>query len=253
MSWVRRTPGMMPPPMVGRPGPGCGAGAAGPGAAGGGGAPRGRGPGTGGGGGGRGAGGGGGWSGSTGEQRKEWAEGGGRQAEAGGDAGQERRETRRVGASGALPEIVGRRQREAGEQVAGERVGDGLRGPAGEGVLLGPLDVVRDAARLHTQQLDLARVLRGQRVAGRRLELRLEGLREAEGQAVHGVAPEGGARARRIEGPRVAVRDRGRRRILPGHGGRDRVADPLQGPKAGEEPEQGGRDRSEEHTSELQS
>src|SRR3989304_1451286 len=39
MSWVRRTPGMMPPPMVGRPGPGCGAGAGGWGPGGGGGPP----------------------------------------------------------------------------------------------------------------------------------------------------------------------------------------------------------------------
>src|SRR3989475_329948 len=103
-----------------------------------------------------------------------------RDGERRGEICEERVELRRVDARLTAPQVVGQAQAESRQQVRGEGVVDRLGLPPGATGVLRLLEVVGERARVDAEQPELAgRALR-RGVAGRRLELRLEVLRQAE-------------------------------------------------------------------------
>src|SRR5882762_8785329 len=129
-------------------------------------------------------------------------------------------------------------QAEPRQQVRRERVADRRGLPAGVTRLFRLLEIVRQRARVDAQDPDLARrLLAG--VARRRLELGLEVLRQANTDRLLRIAAGGEVPARGIERVRECRIDRGSRRVGVADLGRDRMANPGDGPESREEAEEG--------------
>ena len=155
------------------------------------------------------------------------------------DARQERREFRRVGAHGSVPQVMCRRETKPRQEIGSERVAERLSRPPGPSRVLRLLEVVGDGAGVDAQQPELARLV-SRRVAGRRLELRLEVLRQPERDGLLRIAPDVVHPAGRIDGMRELVRHLARRGVLIAHDRGEGVPDARQRPDPGEEPEEGG-------------
>src|SRR2546422_2506798 len=128
-------------------------------------------------------------------------------------------------------------QAEPRQQVRRERVADRRGLPAGVTRLLGLLEIVRQRARVDTQDPDLARRLLAS-IARRRLELGLEVLRQAEADRLLRIAAGGEVPTGGIERERKCRIDRGSRRVGVADLRRDRMANPGDGPESREEREE---------------
>src|SRR5438270_6146702 len=156
------------------------------------------------------------------------------------DTREEGREPRRITPHIAPPEVVREGKVEPREQVGDEGIPQCLRGPAGAVGLFGLLEVVADRRRVDAQQPDLARLApRG--VAGWRLELRFEVLREPEADRLLRVAPHTRVGPGRVDGARECRRNGGARSVEVAHERRNGVSDALQRTHAGEKTENRGR------------
>src|SRR2546426_11397760 len=146
-----------------------------------------------------------------------------RSGERGSEIREERVELRRVDARLTAPQVVGQAQAESRQQVRGEGVVDRLGLPPGATGVLRLLEVVGERARVDAEQPELAgRALR-RGVAGRRLELRLEVLRQAEADGLLRIAPGVERAARGVESARELGGDLGAGRVPIAHDRRDGV------------------------------